>query len=90
MAGEASAEGEGDLRLRAGPGGVAHAVAPGVEVGALDGVLRPVRHHVPAAEVVGEHVVEAVGGDAVDLEGREPAEGVVGIGLGLSGVGIGA
>ena len=61
VAGEASAEGEGDLGLRAGPGGVAHAVAPGVEVGALDGVLRPVHHHVPAAEVVGDHVVEAVG-----------------------------
>ena len=60
VAGEAAAEGERNLGLRGVPRGVGHAVAAGVEVGPLDGVLRLVHHDLPAAEMVREDVVEAV------------------------------
>lgn len=58
MAGEAAVESKRSLGLRSVPSSVAHAVAPGVEMGLLhDGLVLP-HHLVPAAQVVGEDVVE--------------------------------
>ena len=76
VAGEAAAEGERHLRLRGVPGGVAHAVAPGIEVGLLDGVLEIVHHRLPASETVGEHVVEAVGTSVGHVHRHEAALGI--------------
>ena len=76
VAGEAAAEGEGGLRLGGVPRRVGHAVAPGVEVGLLDGVPVPVQHLLPASEVVGEHVVEAVRGAVPHMDGHHPPLGV--------------
>ncbi len=73
--GEAAAEGEGDLRLRGVPRRVGHAVAPGVEMGLLDGVLVLVHDFFPAAEMVGEDVVKAVGGAVPHMDGHHVATG---------------
>ena len=76
MAREAAVEGERGLGLRGVPRGVAHAVAPRVEVGLLHGVLVFIKHLLPTAEVVGEHVVEASGAVLVDVHGHDLAFGV--------------
>ena len=60
VAREATVESEPDLGLLGVPSSVAHAVAPGVEMGLLHGVLVLVQHHIPVPEMVGDHVVEAV------------------------------
>ena len=59
VAGEASVEGECGLCLGRVPSGIAHAVAPGVEVGLLHDGLALVKHFLPAAKMVGEHIIKA-------------------------------
>ena len=73
---EAAVKGERGLGLRSVPGGVAHAVAPGVEVGALDGVLVLVQNLLPAAQMVSKHVVETLRPVLVDADGHNAAFGV--------------
>ncbi len=61
--------------IRCVPRRVGHAVAPGVEMGLLDGVLVLVHDFFPAAEMVGEDVVEAVGGAVPHMDGHHVATG---------------
>ena len=61
--------------IRCVPRRVGHAVAPGVEMGLLDGVLVLVHDLFPAAEMVGEDVVEAVGGAVPHKDGHHVATG---------------
>ena len=70
------AEGERDLGLAGVPRRVAHAVAPRVEVGLLHDVLEIVHHLLPASEMVGEHVVEAVGTSVGHVHRHEAALGI--------------
>ena len=76
MSSESPVEGERGLGLRGVPRGVGHAVAPGVEMGLLDDGLVLVQDLFPAAEVVGEHVVEALRAAVVDMHGHNPSLGV--------------
>ena len=76
MTRETTVEGEHGLGLRRVPGGVAHAVAPRVEMGLLDGVLALVKHLLPAAEVVGEHVTEASRAVLVNADGHDTPLGI--------------
>ena len=76
MSGEAAVEGERGLRLRRVPVGVAHAVAPGVEVGLLHGGLALAHHLLPTAQMVGEHVVEAAYAVLVNTYGNDASFGV--------------
>ena len=76
VSGESPVEGERSPGLPGVPGGEAHAVAPGVEVGLLHGVLVPVEHLLPPAEVVGEHIVEVFVPTLVDMHGNDLNFGV--------------
>ena len=76
VAGEAAPEGERDRGLLSVPTRIIHAVAPGVEVGALHGVLRLVHHDLPAAQAVPEDVVEAVGGTVLHMHRHDASLGI--------------
>ena len=76
VAGEAAPEGERDRGLFSVPTRIIHAVAPGVEMGLLDDGLALVHHLVPAAEVVGEDVIEAVGVAVLHMQRHHTSLGI--------------
>ena len=76
MAGEAAVEGERGLGLGRIPGGVAHAVAPRVEMRLLHNGLVFVHHLLPAAEMVGEDVIEVSRTVFGDMHGHDAPLGI--------------